>query len=156
MLARVKSTDERVGMLIQLARAVAVKGDQKGAVNFLEEAWTLIGGRAKGQSQFIMQLQLAQGYAPFAPARALEIVEASITHLNELVAAAAVLDGFGQEAFAQDELKAQDGYLWNSLATQSGETLATLARVNFDHARSAADRFKRGTGLQRAPARAHL
>jgi hypothetical protein len=143
LLARAKSTDERVGMLIQLARAVAVKGDQKSAVNFLEEAWTLIGGRARGQLQFTMQLQLAQVYAPFAPTRAFEIVEASITHLNELVAAAAVLEGFGQEAFAQEELKAQDGYLWNALATQSGETLAALARVNFDQARSAADRFQR-------------
>jgi hypothetical protein len=143
LLARARSTDERVWMLIQMARAFAVKGDQKGTVNFLEEAWTLIGGRARSQSQFTMQLQLAQVYAPFAATRAFEITEASITHLNELVAAAAVIDGFGQEAFAQDELKAQDGYLWSALATQSGETLAALARVNFDHARSAADRFQR-------------
>lgn len=143
LLARARTTDERVGMLIQMARAFAVKGDQKGAVNFLEEAWTLIGGRAKSQTQFTLQLQLAQVYAPFAPARAFEITETGITHLNELVAAAAVIEGFGQEAFAQDELKAQDGYLWSALATQSGDTLAALARVNFDHARSAADRFQR-------------
>lgn len=143
LLARVKSTDERVAMLIQLARVVAGKGNQKGAANFLEEAWTLIEGRAKGQSQFSQQLQLAQVSAPLAAPRAFEIVEASITHLNELVGAASVIEGFGQEAFAQDELKAQEGYLWNALATQCGETLAALAPVDFDHARSAADRFQR-------------
>lgn len=143
LLSRFKSVDERVGMLIQLARIVAAKGNQKGALGFLEEASTLVGARAKGQSQFSMQLQLAHVYAPLSPARSFEIVEASITHLNELVAAAAVVDGFGQEVFAQDELKAQEGHLWGALAIQCGETLAALALADFEHARSAADRFQR-------------
>ncbi|HEV7905305.1 MAG TPA: hypothetical protein VGO96_15800 [Pyrinomonadaceae bacterium] len=143
LLSRVKAVDERVGMLIQLARIVAAKGNQKGALSFLEEASTLVEERAKGHSQFSMQLQLAHVYAPLSPARAFELVEASITHLNELVAAAAVIDGFGQEAFAQDELKAQEGHLWGALATQCGETLAALAPADFEHARSAAERFQR-------------
>lgn len=143
LLARMKSTEERVGMLIQLARAVAGKENQKGALSFLEEAATLIGGRAKGQAQFNLQLQLAQAFAPLAPARAFEIVEANIAHLNELVGAAAVLDGFGQQIFVQDELKTQEGYFWNSLAGQCSETLASLALLDFDHARAAADRFQR-------------
>jgi hypothetical protein len=151
LLARVKSVDERIGMLIQLARAAAVKGNQKVALGFLEEASTLNAGRPRGQVQFGQELQLAHAYATLAPARAFEIVEASITHLNELVGAAAVIDGFGQEAFAQDELKGQDGYLWGVLATQCAETLAALAPVDFDHARSAADRFQRAE--LRLPAR---
>ncbi|HEX8422185.1 MAG TPA: hypothetical protein VF634_02175, partial [Pyrinomonadaceae bacterium] len=143
LLARARTTDERIGMLIQLARAVNVKGNQKGALGFLEEASTLNAGRVRSHAQFSQSLQLAHIYASLAPARAFEIVEASITQLNELVGAAAVIDGFGQEAFAQDELKAQEGYLWSALATQCGETLAALAPVDFDHARSAADRFQR-------------
>ncbi|MDX6269165.1 MAG: hypothetical protein QOD28_388 [Acidobacteriota bacterium] len=143
VLARIKSTDERVGMLLQLARVTSGKGNATAAAGFLDEAWNLIGGRAKGQSQFAMQLQLAYDYAQIAPPRGFEIIEASITHLNELVAAAAVLDGFGQEAFAQDELKGQEGYVWGSLATQCNEALAALAPLDFDHARSAADRLQR-------------
>jgi hypothetical protein len=142
-LARIKSTDERIGMLLQLARVTAERGNTVAAVAFLDEGWNLIGGRAKGQAQFAMQLQIAQIYAQLASPRAFEIVEASITHLNELVAAAAVLDGFGQEAFTQDELKRQDGHLWGSLAMQCHEALAALASVDFDHARSSADRFQR-------------
>ncbi|HJR08220.1 MAG TPA: hypothetical protein VJ842_13245 [Pyrinomonadaceae bacterium] len=142
-LARIKSTDERVGMLLQLARVTFAKGNSKAATSFLDEAWDLIGGRAKGHSQFSLQLQLAHTYAPIAPARGFEIIEAGITHLNELVAAAAVLDGFGQEAFAQDELKSQEGYIWGSLTAQCGDALAALAPADFDHARSAADRFQR-------------
>ena len=143
LLARIKSPDERVGMLLQLAQVLSGKGNGAAAVSFLDEAWNLIGGRAKGQAQFSMQLQLAHAYAPHAPARSFEIIEAGVAQLNELVAAAAIIEGFGQEAFAQDELKGQEGYLWTSLSTQCGETLAALAPVDFDRARSVADRFQR-------------
>ena len=143
LLARIKSTDERVGMLLQLARATSDKGNRAAAVGFLDEAWNLIGARARGQTQFNLQLQLAQNYAQLAPPRAFEIIEASIAHLNELVAAAAVLNGFGQETFAEGELKGQESYPWGALAVQCNETLAALAPVDFDHARSAADGFQR-------------
>lgn len=142
-LGRIKSTEERIGMLMQLARVTSEKGNKAAAVGFLDEAWNLTGGRAKGHAQFSMQLQLAQIYAPLAPARAFEIIETNAAHLNELVAAAAIVDGFGQEAFTEDELKWQEGYLWGALAMQCSETLAALAAVDFEHARSAADRLQR-------------
>ncbi|HEY9405765.1 MAG TPA: hypothetical protein VIQ24_24155 [Pyrinomonadaceae bacterium] len=142
-LARIKSKDERAGMLLQLARATSDKGNRAAAVGFLDEAWNLIGARARGQTQFNAQLQLAQNYAQLAPPRAFEIIEASIAHLNELIAAAAVLDGFGQETFAEGELKGQESYPWGVLAVQCNETLAALAPVDFDRARSAADGFQR-------------
>jgi len=142
-LARVKSMDERVGMLLQLARAVSDRGNRAAALGFLDEAWNLIGARAKGQTQFNAQLQLAHTYAQLAPPRAFEIIEASVAHLNELIAAAAVLDGFGQEIFAEGELKGEESYPWGALAMQCYETLAALATVDFDHARSAADGFQR-------------
>ncbi|HEX8633991.1 MAG TPA: hypothetical protein VF703_07545 [Pyrinomonadaceae bacterium] len=142
-LTRAKSTDERVTMLLQLARTTSGKGNATAAAGFLDEAWNLIGGRAKGDSQFSTQLQLAQVYAHIASPRAFEIIEASLTHLNELVAAAAVVDGFGQAAFTEDELKWQEGYLWGALATQANETLAALAPVDFARALAAADRLQR-------------
>jgi hypothetical protein len=150
-LARIKSKDERVALLLQLASVTAERGNTAAAVNFLDEAWNLIGGRAKSHAQFAVQLQLAQSYALLAPPRAFEIIEAGVAHLNELVAAAAVLDGFGQEAFADDEFKGQEGYMWGALVMQYNETLAALAPVDFEHARSAADRFQRPE--MRLPAR---
>jgi hypothetical protein len=143
VLARTKSTDERIGMLLQLARVTSGKGNASVAAGFLDEAWNLASGRAKGHGQFSTQLQLAHTYALLASPRAFEIIEASVTHLNELVAAAAVIDGFGQEAFAQDELKAQEGYLWSALVVQCSQTLGTLARADFDAALAAADKFQR-------------
>ncbi|HEX8459736.1 MAG TPA: hypothetical protein VF656_20750 [Pyrinomonadaceae bacterium] len=143
ILARIKSTDERVGMLLHLARVTSARGNKKAATALLDEAWNLVGGRARGQSQFFVQLQMAEGYAHLAPSRGFEIVEANVMHLNELVAAALLLEGFGQEAFAQDELKGQDSSQWGSLAFQCNEALAALAVADFERARAVADRFQR-------------
>ena len=142
-LARVKSADERAGMLLQLARITSGKGNTAAAIEYLDEAWNLVGGRARGQSQFSAQLQLGLAYAPLAPARAFEIVEAGVAHLNELVAAASVLEGFSQEFFTQDELQGPEGHVWGALAMQCNETLAALSSLDFNHARSAADRLQR-------------
>ncbi|HZH29181.1 MAG TPA: hypothetical protein VEY11_00180 [Pyrinomonadaceae bacterium] len=142
-LARVKSPDERIRMLLQLARVTSGKGNKAATGVFLDEAWSLLGGRAKGHKQFVMQLQLAQTYAPIAPARAFEIMEVNVAQLNELVAAAAALEGFGQEGFAEGELKGQDGHLWGALGAQSNEALAALAPIDFDRALAVADRLLR-------------
>ena len=143
VLARVRSPDERVGMLLRLALISAERGNAKAATNFLDEAWNLIGGRARNHTQFVVQLQVAQTYAQLAPPRAFEIVETGVAHLNELVAAAAVIEGFGQEAFAQEELKGQDSSQWGSLALQCSETLTALAPSDFERTRAVADRFQR-------------
>ncbi|HVG29647.1 MAG TPA: hypothetical protein VM864_08110 [Pyrinomonadaceae bacterium] len=143
IIPRLARAEERTQLLAQLARIVAAKGDKEGAARLLEEVWNQIGGRAKSQQQFSAQLEAAQVFAQVAPDRAFEIVEASISQLNEMVAAAEVVDGFGQDAFEQDELKAQGGWVWTSLVRQCGDTLGALARADFERAVSAADRLQR-------------
>jgi hypothetical protein len=143
LVSRFAKGDERTQLLGQLARLVAAKGDKEGATRLLEEVWNQIGGRAKNQQQFGAQLEMAGVYAQIAPDRAFEIVEAAISQLNEMVAAAEVVDGFGQEAFDQDELKAQGGWVWAQLVRQCGDTLGALARTDFERAVSAADRLQR-------------
>ncbi|HEX8161758.1 MAG TPA: hypothetical protein VF538_07800 [Pyrinomonadaceae bacterium] len=142
-VSRFARGDERAQLLAQLARNVAAKGDKEGASRILEEVWNQIGGRAKNQQQFAAQLDAAQIYAQFAPDRAFEIAEAAISQVNEMVAAAEVVDGFGQDAFEQDELKAQGGWLWAALVRQCGDALGALARTDFERALSAADRLQR-------------
>jgi hypothetical protein len=143
ILARFTRGDERSQLLVQLARSVAGKGDKEGASRLLEEVWNQVGGRAKNQQQFAAQLEAAQIYAQVAPDRSFEIVEAAISQVNEMVAAAEVVDGFGQDAFEQDELKAQGGWVWALLVRQCGEALGALARTDFERAVSAADRLQR-------------
>jgi hypothetical protein len=143
LLSRFAKGDERMQLLGQLARILAAKGDKEGATRLLEEVWNQIGGRAKNQQQFGAQLDMAGVYVQIAPDRAFEIVEAAISQVNEMVAAAEVVDGFGQDAFDQDELKAQGGWVWAQLVRQCGDTLGALARTDFERAVSAADRLQR-------------
>src|SRR3712207_8106072 len=56
----------------------------------------------------------AHAYAGFAPERAFQIAEGAIEHLNELMAVAVQVDGFGQEAFDQGELKDRKSTRLNS------------------------------------------
>ncbi len=142
LLEHVKALNERVNVLLNLARMLAGKEPQA-ARQLVDEAANLLSGRAQNAEQFSLQLQIAQAYVALAPARAFEIVETRIDQLNELIAAAAVVDGFGQEQFEQDELRGQGGYMWRSLIEQCGGTLTTLARVDFARARADADRFQR-------------
>lgn len=142
LLSRFTQPGQQAQMLMQLANAVAARGDAEGARRLLDEVWNQAGGRAKDQAQFNTQLEVARAYARFAPDRAFEIVDAATDRVNELVAAGSVLDGFGQQSFEQDELKMQS-YPLAPLVIQCGETLAPLARTDFDRALSSADRLQR-------------
>jgi hypothetical protein len=142
LLERIPTVNERVSAMLNLARAVAGKGQKQTAQRLVDEAAALVSGRAQNSDQFAAQLQVAQAYTWVAPARAFEIVEARIEQLNELIDAAAIVDGFGQQQFEQDELRLQGGYMWNALIDQCSNTLAGLARVDFERARAAADKFQ--------------
>ncbi|MFL6212063.1 MAG: hypothetical protein ACJ74W_24665 [Pyrinomonadaceae bacterium] len=142
LLERIPAVNERVNAMLNLARVVVSKGQTQTAQRLVDEAAALVSGRAQNMEQFAAQLQVAQAYTWVAPARAFEIVEARIEQLNELISAAAVVDGFGQQQFEQDELRLQGGYMWNALIDQCSNTLAELARVDFERARAAADKFQ--------------
>ena len=149
LLGRFKSPEERTQMLLSLAQSAAARNDRALAERLLEEVMGQSGGgRARNVGQFSVQLQAGHAYARFAPDRAFQIAEAGVEHLNELVSAAVQVDGFGQEAFEQGELKLE-GSVWSMLIQQTGELLGLLARQDFGRARDVAGRF------QRPEARAH-
>jgi hypothetical protein len=143
LLEHVRTTGERINFMLNLARMLSSKGQTQAAQHVVDEAANLLEGRAQNAEQFNLQLEIAQAYVPLAPARAFELVEARIDQLNELIAAAAVVDGFGQDQFEQDELRLHSGYMMGSLVERCSATLAILARTDFERAHADADRFQR-------------
>jgi hypothetical protein len=147
LIMRLPAKEERVPMLLQVAAGMLSKGDKQAAGGLLDEAAGLLGlgveGRAQTHQQFNAQLEIARLYAQLDEGRAFQLVELSAEQLNELVAAAAVLEGFYQDAFREGELKQQGGYVWNDLIARCSATLAQLAPSDFTRARSAVERFRR-------------
>lgn len=142
-LSRVTSKEERLNMLIQIAMMARNSKKEDVARGFLDEAQGLVGGRAETHTQFNALMQVAQAFAALDPARSFGIIEAAVDRLNELLTAAAVIDGFGQESFRDGELRPNGGYMWNEMVRQCGLALAQLAATDFDRASAVAGKFER-------------
>src|ERR1051325_989243 len=145
MLPRMRTNEERVMALTQLATVAANKGEKKVALALLDEARSLVSNRAKNFAKLGMHLQVARGYARLDPARSLLILEPIIDQLNELIGAAALLGGFFSEQFVKDdEIQL---YVMNSFtggfAGEYADELKALASADFDRTKAAADRFQR-------------
>jgi hypothetical protein len=143
LAARLSSLDEKLTTLLQIAGRAAGEGDAQTARQVLEDARALVEAEARGQQQFSYRLQIADAYTRVDPGAAFEVVESAIGRLDELLDAAAVVDGFGQEAFKEGELRAQGGYIWHDLIVRCAQALAALAPADFERASAAAGKFRR-------------
>jgi hypothetical protein len=143
MASRLTNVEERVGALVQIAGAASSRGDKQTALQVLAEARGLLDGQAHNYAQFTAGLQIACAYAPLDPDTSFAMIESAIGQLNELVDAAAVVNGFGQESFKDGELKLQGGYPWGELIGQCASALALLAPSDFERASADAKRFPR-------------
>jgi hypothetical protein len=142
-VARLKTPEDRVQALLQIAGRAAGAGDAETARLTLDEARGLVETQTRGQQQFGYRLQVANAYAQFDADASFEVVESAVGRLDGLMEAAETLDGFGQDSFKEGELKPQGGYIWNDMINQCAQTLALLARADFDRAAAAAKRFRR-------------
>ena len=140
-LAALLSDSDRVKYLIELATATQ-KDNPKLALRFLEDARTLVSRRATNFKEFEDQLQVADAFAPLDPKRSFDVLELGIGQLNELLAAAQVLNGFEVDVFRDGELPLQGGSDLGNMVVRYGQELAALAKIDFDHARMTADRFQ--------------
>ncbi|MDT5268047.1 MAG: hypothetical protein QOH49_233 [Acidobacteriota bacterium] len=142
-VSRLKTPDERVQALLQIAGRAAAAGDAETARLVLDEARELVDSQTRGQQQFGYRLQVANAFAQFDADASFEVVESAVGRLDGLMDAAEVLDGFGQDAFKEGELKPQGGYIWNEMINQCAQTLALLAHADFERAAAVAKKFRR-------------
>lgn len=141
--ARLTNPEERVSALMQVANAAAAKGDKQATLQALEDVRTFADAQPPGQLQFRARLQAAGVYAQFEPSESFEIVESEVARLNELLDAAAAIEGFGQESFKDGELRPQYGYVWGEMVSLCASTLSTLAPTDFERASAAVKSFRR-------------
>jgi hypothetical protein len=136
--------EEQITSLTQLAESAATDGDKTAAFQLLGEAQALLADRALNYAQLLAQMHIAKAYENLDVGKTTAIVERVIDQVNELVAAAQVMNGFDvQGYFRSGEFIINSGNPLNTMAQECGRVMAAGARSNFEQGRSAADRFQR-------------
>ena len=140
-IARVPSENDRIDLLIQMSNDVRTS-NPKLSLQLLEEAKQITNHRATDYDHFEEQLKVARAFAAVEPARSFEIIDPAISQINELLSAAALLNGFEVNIFRDGELPLQGGSGLTSTVSRFGEELAQLARNDFGRAETLAGRFQ--------------
>lgn len=140
-IARLQSDGEKLNMLLQLARETQ-KANPKLASQLLEEARQMTNRRATSYEHFDQQLKVARAFAAVDPARSFEILDPGISQLNELLAAAAVLNGFEINVFRDGEMSLQGGSGLTSMVQRFGQELGALADKDLERAETLSGRFQ--------------
>ena len=140
-LAALPSDSARVRALIDLAIATE-KDNPKLALTFLDSARNIVSKRASNYQDFEDQLKVAEALAALDLKRSFDVLESGIAQLNEILAAAAVVNGFEAEVFREGELPLQGGSELGNMVARYGWELGSLAKLDFDHARMTADKFQ--------------
>jgi hypothetical protein len=136
--------EERVGILCQIAGSASSKGDKSTALQLLGEAQALLGNRALSYPQLAAQLQIARLYQQLNSPNGAVIVGTAIEQLNELVAAAVVLNGFDlQQYFRDGEFIVSGGNQLSQIFMEFARGIGSAARTDFDQARLMAEQFQR-------------
>src|SRR5688500_8302284 len=140
-VARLQSEGDKIGMLLQVARD-AEKVNPKLASQVLDEARQMINRRATGYEHFEQQLRVAHAFLTVDPARSFEVLDPAISQLNELLSAAAVLNGFEVNMFRDGEMTLQGGGGLTSMVQRFGQELGQLADKDLERAETLAGRFQ--------------
>jgi hypothetical protein len=140
-LAALPSDNDRIKYLIDLAKATQ-KDNQKLALKFMDDAHNLVSKRAMDFDDFGNQIKVADAYATLDPKKSFEILDAGIAHLNELLQAAQVLNGFEVDIFKEGEMSMRVNDDLVGMVNRFGSELAALAKVDFEGARGTAEKFQ--------------
>lgn len=140
-LAGLSSDSQRIDLLLQLS-AAAEKKNAKLARQLLDEAQRLVNRPATSYQQMDAQIRVAHAFATLDPARSFQILEPGIMQLNELLSAAAVLNGFEVNVFKDGELPLQGGSGLGSMVNRYAQELAVLAKSDFERAQTLVGRFQ--------------
>lgn len=141
LLSTLQNDEQRIDLLLQLAGKTHAANPKLG-LQLLEEARQLTNKRATSYQQLELQLRVADAFKDVAPDRSFEIIEPGIMQLNELLAAASILNGFEVNVFREGEMPLQGGNGLSAMVARYGQRLGSLATKDFERAQSLANRFQ--------------
>jgi hypothetical protein len=145
MLAGLKSPEERIEVLTNLAAGIAAKGDKKTAAALVEEARSIYSGRMKKRKNLSSVLQIGFAYSTIDPPQSFAMVEGNMSFINDVIAAGILLDEFNELGSVEnDEVRLEVVQSESYRSLKNGVlTIRNLAPVDFERLTSLVDRFAR-------------
>lgn len=143
VLERIQGVEQKFHLLLALANNVQGRGEKKQAAGFLTEANALLDTLPGNSQRLTFQLQLAQAYVSLEPQRSVALLQPVIVLVNQLVEAAAVLDGFENSYLSQGEWMRRNHTSLGNVVNSIGQNLGLLASVDADGARSLSNQLER-------------
>jgi tetratricopeptide (TPR) repeat protein len=146
LLPKIRLKEARARAMAEIAVVLEKKGNHDEALKLLDEAQTLIKTDLGSDTQTDALLALVTAYALVEPAKAFGIIERTIDRANDEIAKALLLDKIvSSGAIKKGEIRLQQsGMIPLDFAVfKYGKSVATLANVDFDRTKAAADRFER-------------
>jgi hypothetical protein len=139
---RIRVERNRIFLLIQLAGQIDPK-NKKMVLKLLDQAAGLIENLKTPGDKMEALLRVAMSYCQAGNARGLDIVEAQIPKLNELIDASVRLDGFDTRYLRDGEWNMSANGRVGNLLTGLSENAGDFAWCDFDRAVSLAAQFER-------------
>jgi len=143
LVDKAKTISQKLEIILRAANAVAAEGDKKAALELLNEAKIMLASATQSAGQLNGRVRLAQAYLRLDPDQSFSVLQPLIIKLNELVAAAAVLDGIDFQYLKDGEWVMPGVNNLGNVINSLDQTLAALGQVDFDRARALADQIER-------------
>jgi hypothetical protein len=145
MLASLRTNQERVGALTELASALAAKGDKVAAKTLLDESRQMMSAYVRRFPDLHSAVKVSAVYAVAAPDEAFSLVESGISQMNDYIFAGIKIDDFYDGN--SDEI---DELQFSSISRQmllhvpnSAALMKNLAISDFDRTLRLADGFQK-------------
>jgi hypothetical protein len=133
---------QRIEYLVHLANQVGTK-DRKAALKLLDQAGEMVDTMKPGKEQTQGEIVLAMMYCLEKSDRGLDRMQALVPKLNELVAAAAKLDGYDIHNLRDGEWNMSNHGTIGTLLTMLSQNASYFAWCDFDRAVSMTGQFER-------------
>lgn len=143
LIERARTVNRKIELIAQMAQTLAGNNNRDAALELLNDGKTLLAASPQSAGQINAQLRLAQAYAKLDSDETFAILQSLIIRLNELMAAAAVLDGIDFRYLKDGEWEMPGANNLGVIVSGLDQTLASLGRTDFDRARKLVDQIER-------------
>ncbi len=143
LIEKARTITRKIELIAQIANSLAASNKKPEALELLNDGKILVTATTPSAEQMKAQLRLAQAYAALDPGQTFAIIQPLIIRLNELLAAAAVLDGIDFRYLKEGEWEMPGVNNLGRIVGGLNHILTALARTDFDRALSLVEQINR-------------